>query len=158
MIIRPIAPNSKEETSLVAKRMKKTLIDVMGEKDGKNYYSDEWLISRVEQHINLKENACIFLSEENSGEISGQAIIRIEKDNGTNYGFFSTIYVAEEFRGKGIAKELIMAVLKWCKDKDLKRVTYNTAENHTSIINLFGKFKFKESLRADGMVKLVVSF
>lgn len=100
--------------------------------------------------------ACIFLSEEDNGEISGQAIVRIEHENNYQYSFFSTLYVADEFRRKGIAKKLIEAVLIWSQDNNLKKVTYNTAKNHTPIISLFEKFGFKEVLHTDNMVKLAL--
>ena len=61
--IREINPNSNDEIALVASRMQKTLIEVMGEKRGSNFYSMEWLVERVQWHLNPERTAKIYLIE-----------------------------------------------------------------------------------------------
>ena len=143
--IRPINPKDKTEIRDVVQKMRATLVEVMGTKQGEEYYSDEWLEHRVYFHLNLKESACIFLADIHDKTI-GQAIVRIEKEDEKAYGFFSTLYVCPEYRRRGIAKCLIESVLKWCEAHSLSRVIYNTAADHHSVIHLFKSFDFKEIL------------
>ena len=49
--IREIDPTSKEEISLVASRMRETLIEVLGEERGTALYSMDWLRNRVLWHL-----------------------------------------------------------------------------------------------------------
>lgn len=157
MLIRTLNPKSDKEINLVASRMQKTLVDVLGKKEGEHYYSKDWLLDRVKYHMQLGEAASIFLSEEVFGQISGQAIVRIEKEDGEYYGYFSTIYVVDEYRRKGKAKLIIEAVMEWCHSKNLTKVTYNTAKNHVPIIRLFKGFGFRERLSEKNMVRLELS-
>ena len=156
MKIRRINRKSSEEIELVAKRMQLTLIDVMGKEKGENYYSESWLLERVQFYIDLEENAAIFLAEENK-TIIGQAIVRVEKDrdvSDTKFGYFSTIYVMPEYRRKGFAKKLIKEVHSWCLVKDLRLVTYSTAKEHSGLINLLKEFNYKVMLETNEMIRL----
>lgn len=151
--VRTINPRSEEEIALVADQMQKTLIDVMGAEKGEHYYSKEWLLERVQYHINLKDNASIFLAIED-GNIAGQAIVRTENDNSVEYGFFSTIYVNPDYREKGVATDLTNEVIEWCAKKDLPYVIYNTASDNKKMTDLLVKFGFQLFLKDGGMVQL----
>ena len=153
--IRPLQSNSIEEIQLVASRMKLTLIDVMGDQKGSNFYSEEWLLDRVFWHVNLGSNAEIFLCTDESGNIVAQAIVRKEKESDREFGYFSTIYVEPASRRKGAAKLLIAKVLEWCHSRNLPKIIYNTATNNTNMIALLQKYEFKIELEAEGMVQLV---
>lgn len=107
MKIREIDPTNKEEIKLVAQRMQSTLIDVLGKRARVSLYTLDWLEDRVKWHLNPSQTrAKIFLSENFAKEITGQAIGRIEMgDDGIEFGYFSTIYIASEFQaGAGLQK------------------------------------------------------
>lgn len=160
MNIRPLNRDSKEEINLVADRMRKTLEDVMGEEKGANFYSQDWLLERVEWHISLQDKAEIFLVTDDDKKILAQAIVRIEIDPEIyekEFGYFSTIYVVPEERRKGIARDLINTVHNWCVEKNLDVTTYSTAKNHGGLISLFKQFGYEIVVETDDMVRLKVS-
>lgn len=158
VFIREIDPDSLQEIKLVAERMRKTLIDVLGEDQGKAMYTLDWLENRVRWHLELRNNAKIYLAENANKNIIGQAIVRAEKDeNGRDYGYFSTIYVAPEFRDQGVATNLIHQVENWCQASGFYKIIYNTAEDNHKLIRLYEKFGFSITLRESKMVQLTKS-
>ncbi|OYZ13502.1 MAG: hypothetical protein B7Y39_17470 [Bdellovibrio sp. 28-41-41] len=153
--IREIDPNSIEEISLVANRMRQTLVEVLGEEKGTALYSMEWLLERVRWHLDSEQtSAKIFLIEEYS-KIVGHAIARIEKDGCTSaYGYFSTIFVEPKSRNKGVANSLVLHVETWLKQMKIPKIVYNTAENHLKLIRLFERNGFKITAKDKEMVQL----
>lgn len=147
--IREINSNSVDEIKLVAGRMRQTLIEVLGEEKGTKLYSMDWLTERVLWHLDPKlTTAKIFLTEDIHGKILGHAISRIETDNsGNHFGYFSTIFVEQNSRGKGIADSLVLHVESWFKQMNMAKIIYNTAENHSKIIRLFGRHGFNITYR-----------
>lgn len=151
--IEPIRQTRSSTCGAIAARMRSTLIDVLGDKKGANMYSMDWLVERVQWHLDLGLKAKIFLAESNQ-EIVAHAIVRTENSNDGEFGYFSTIYVAPEFRNKGIAKTLIKTVESWCRQKHLPYMAYNTAENNFRLIELFKNFSFEIIVRESEMVQL----
>ena len=154
--IRDLDPQSDFEVELVASRMGETLVEVLGESRGKTMYSGDWLRQRVLWHLDPKSTiGKVFLCEQTAGTISGHAIVRIETDEGGNtFGYFSTIYVAPEARGNGIASAFIIWVERWLSDEGLGRVAYNTAASNHRLIALFSQHGYEVSLARDDMVQL----
>jgi ribosomal protein S18 acetylase RimI-like enzyme len=157
--IREIDPDSKKEVSLVASRMRQTLIEVLGEEKGTSLYSMDWLLERVKWHLDpVRTTAKIFLAETPSLEIIGHAIVRIEKDDeGNSYGYFSTIFIEPGSRNRGIANTLLLHVEDWLREMKLPKVIYNTAENHSKLIRLFERNGYQITDRALEMVQLTKS-
>ena len=152
--IREINPDSSQEIDLVASRMRSTLVDVLGQDKGESMYTMDWLRNRVMWHLSPDRDAKVFLAEKD-GEIVAQAIVRVEKnDNNVSYGYFSTIYVAPEFRNQGAARKLIQTVEAWCSGKGLPYVTYNTAEDNERLIELFKRRSYEIVARESEMVQL----
>lgn len=145
IIIREINPESQQEISLVALRMRQTLVEVLGEDKGTSMYSIDWLKDRVLWHLDPKlTTAKIFLIEDVNGNILGHAIARIEQDhNAKPYGYFSTIFVEPNSRSKGMADRLVLHVEEWLKQMNMPKIIYNTADNHTKIIRLFNRHGFQ---------------
>lgn len=151
--IRPLNPNSKQEIDLVADQMQKTLVDVMGPEKGTNYYSKSWLKERVKYHIDLADDAVVFVACDDN-KVIGQAIVRIELDKDKlKYGYFSTIYIQPKYRQQGVASELVKKIINWCSNKRLPYIVYNTAKNHQKMKSLLLKFDFDEALSSDDMVQ-----
>lgn len=155
MHVRETDPLLDDEIQLVANRMRETLVDVLGQARAEALYTMEWLRARVEWHLSLGPDAQVLLAENDLGEIIGQAIVRVETDgSGHSYGYFSTIYVAPEYRRQGVAKALIEDVIHWCQVKRLPFAIYNTAYDNQRLIELYQKFGFQEDLRDGDMVQL----
>lgn len=154
--IRELDPESKEEISLVALRMRKTLIEVLGEEKGSALYSMEWLTNRVLWHLDPNQTtANIFLIENNNHEILGHAIARIDKDeSGNPYGYFSTVFIEPSSRNKGLATSLVLQVESWFKELRMGKIIYNTAENHSKLIRMFEGLGFQITHREPEMVQL----
>ncbi len=153
--IRTINPKSSKEISLVASRMQKTLIDVLGKAKGESLYSMDWLVERVNWHLAPERVAQVLLAETQQQEIVGQAIVRLEENSeGHAYGYFSTIYVAPEYRNQGVAKKLIQEITSWSLNQGFPYIIYNTARDNDRLIGLFQKFGFLISLTESDMVQL----
>lgn len=156
MNIRELDPTNEDEIKLVAQRMQSTLIDVLGKERGVSLYTIDWLVARVKWHLDSSQTrAKIFLSVSAQKEITGQAIGRIEMGNdGIEFGYFSTIYIAPEFRRRGIAEKLLMQMHGWFGEMGVSKITYNTAENNAPLINLFLKHGYRITLKESEMVQL----
>jgi ribosomal protein S18 acetylase RimI-like enzyme len=139
-IIRRMNPGSDKELTLVATRMKDTLVEVLGEEKGGNMYTMEWLQQRVRQHYNGEYIAQILVSEKRNGDITGHIILRQETDeNEEDIGLISTLYVEPESRKKSIATQLIAHGEKWIAEQGLKKAVTHTADTNTVLIQLLEK-------------------
>lgn len=154
--IREINPESSSEVSLVASRMRQTLVEVLGEEKGAALYSMDWLLERVRWHLDQEQTtAKIFLVEDQDGEILAHAIARIEHDdNSRAYGYFSTVFVDPKERDKGIATSLVLHIESWFRDMKMSKIVYNTAENHFKLIQLFERQGYQITARQSEMVQL----
>lgn len=158
--IRPIRPDSQDEIRLVAERMRLTLIEVLEADRGGQMYELDWLEDRVRFH--LDGNGCtgqVFVAVSRADEIMGHTIVRLETDDSSStYGLFSTIYVAEDFRGAGVAQELIEAGEDWILGLGQSvAVTYTHPENHR-LHRLFGGRGYACTPINDDFVKLEKNF
>jgi len=155
--IREINRHSDLEISLVASRMRQTLIDVLGEQKGRDMYTMDWLKERVLWHLDpTKSKAKIFLSENAQFEITGHAIARVERDeSGIEYGYFSTIYVDSESRRQGIATALMETVERWFVERQMPKMIYNTATTNTRLIGLFNEHGYGVISSEGEMVQLM---
>lgn len=154
--IRPLDSTSTEEIALIADRMKKTLVDVMGEEKGSSYYPDDFFLERLKWHIDLKDH-CELLVCELGQQIVAHAIVRVENDEEIHhkpFSYFSTIYTAPEWRRRGLARQLIEKVHEWSLKKSLDKITYSTAKNHHGLISLFEEFGYNIIVETDEMVRM----
>lgn len=153
MRVRQLNPYSESEITLVAKRMRETLTEVLGEGKGEALYSMDWLLERVRWHLDPDNtNGRVFLTEDKTGNITGHAIARIDKDS--PFGYFSTIFVENEARRSGLATKLVEKVEAWFVESGMPEVVYNTADNHTAVIDLFRSHGYDITHSAGGMVQL----
>lgn len=154
--IRELNPQMESEIYLVASRMRQTLVEVLGEERGTALYTMEWLVRRVQWHLDSNQtNAKIFLVENADNQIVGHAIARIERDEGNeDYGYFSTVFIEPNSRSKRLASALLNHVEKWLRTMQMPRIIYNTAENHEKLIRLFGHHGYQVTHRESEMVQL----
>lgn len=137
-IVRALTPSDTTDINLVAERMRRTLVEVLGHERGYNMYTLEWLVQRVLFHLDASRIDRAVLVAEQHDQIVGHAILRLEQDeHGTPFGLFSTIYVAPEFRRAGIATALIRAGESWMLQFDPPFSYTYTDEHNAPLINLF---------------------
>ena len=154
MKIRPIDKNSQGEISLVASRMRDTLIEVLGYERGSSMYSLEWLEQRARFH--LDPAVCqgeIFVAEVED-KIVGHTIVRIEGGEGQHFGLFSTFYVLPDFRRQSIAEEFINIGEKRMKELGVNEAATDTSLENKKLINLLQKFGYRETFRNDEMLRM----
>lgn len=154
--IREIDPDSPDEIELVATRMRRTLIDVLGAERGSALYTLDWLRARVRWHLDpVQTTAKVFLSEDSEGHVTGHTIVRVEVEGGEEpFGIFSTIYVEPAFRRQGIATALLLRGEQWLREQGLARAVTNTAETNQRLIDLFARHGYAIQLAESEMVQL----
>jgi ribosomal protein S18 acetylase RimI-like enzyme len=59
-------------------------------------------------------------------------------------GVIDNLYVEEEYRRKGVAKNLIEELIKWFKEKNVDVMTVHVYLLNSKAIALYKKFGFKE--------------
>ena len=137
--VREIESGSNAEIQLVATRMRQTLIEVLGEAAGGSMYTMDWLIRRVEWH--LDPAACtgqVFLALNGEDQIAGHTIVRLDVDfEEKPTGLFSTTYVDPEFRGKGLARALIAKGENWMIERGMNKAVTYTDPGNAPLLKLF---------------------
>lgn len=143
------------EIEIVARNMRQTLIDVMGAERGGEFYSLDWLVDRVRWHLAPERTAKVLVVEGSDGRIVGHAIVRVEVDEeGASFGYFSTIFVEEASRRRGLATRLMASAEGWVRGHQLRRVVYNTAASNERLLPLFQRHGYRVTLREGDMVQL----
>jgi GNAT superfamily N-acetyltransferase len=154
--IRPLASNDEAGLELVATRMRRTLVEVLGEKAGTALYTMDWLRARVSWH--LDPEACtgeVFLAEDRDGRIVGHTIVRVDADGvGRPIGLFSTTYVQPEHRRRGIAKRLLARGEAWMTAHSMTEAVTYTASRNAALIDLFERHGYAVVEELSEMVKL----
>ncbi len=155
--IRPIERDDPQELRLVAKRMGTTLVEVLGEKRGRNMYSPEWLLERVKWHL---DPACchgaIFVALD-SDILVGHTIVRVDiEERGNPTGLFSTTYVVPDARRFGVADALLQRGEHWMREQGMRRATTNTSTENLPLIRLYKKHGYQVVLEVpqDKMLRL----
>ena len=151
--IRELRPDNDSEITLIASRMRETLIEVLGHVKGDSMYTKEWLEDRVRFHLAPERIAEVFLAECDA-DIVGHTIVRVESDEDGEYGLFSTTYVLKAYRRQQVANALLLRSEQWMRTQGLKRAATNTSDSNVKLINLYEHHGYKVLLRAHQMVHL----
>jgi len=118
-----------------------TVIDLVNDVFKDYVFPVSWNLETFEKDV--KENS---ISSEDSfiafsdGKPVGFSIISIRKD----VGRIDSIGVTEEFRGKGLASEIIYRTIEILKWKDIKRIILEVAESDERSIRFYNKHGFRE--------------
>jgi GNAT superfamily N-acetyltransferase len=139
--IEPLDPERADLIDLVARRMRRTLIEVLGARIGARMYDLDWLRERVRFHLDTRvRRATVLLAYDAGRQILGHTIARIEKDeHGANLGLFSTTYVARPYRRAGVGESLVSAGEEWLRCHGAQHFATDTDENNVPLIRLFEK-------------------
>lgn len=136
--------------------MRLTLMEVLGEEAGTALYSPQWLLDRVRWH--LSPDCCtgeIYVAVVES-RLIGHSIVRVDKDEEGSFGLFSTTFVTNEERRKGVAGALIRRNEAWMRQHSLTRAATDTSDSNTRLIRLFRSLGYSISHRDEqsAMVRL----
>lgn len=130
--IRPLDPGASGEISLVAGRMRDTLVEVLGGERGASMYSLEWLVRRVRWHLDPDQVVGeVFVAEDRQGRIVGHTMVRVAEDEpGRPLGLFSTTYVVPSARHRRVATRLLERGEGWMIAYGLTEArTYTDVDN-----------------------------
>ncbi len=142
---------------LVAKRMGITLVEVLGEKTGREIYSPQWLLERVKWH--LDPTCCdgaIFVAAKQD-LLVGHTIVRVDADESNEpLGLFSTTYVIPEARRDGVADALLLRGEAWLRTQGMTTMATHTSTENTALIRLYEKHGYQIVLEVpqDKMLRL----
>ena len=147
ILVRQVDPTNEDEITLVATRMRQTLIEVEGEAIGKTLHSMEWLLERVRWHLNTKETiAKVLLAVDSDRCILGHTIVRQEAtENGKTFGLVSTTFVRPESRRDGVAEQLLDAGERWFRSQGLLSSATWTSSTNTPLIRLYKKHGYEQT-------------
>ncbi|MBC3863021.1 GNAT family N-acetyltransferase [Undibacterium jejuense] len=139
--IRPLNPDSDQELTLVASRMRQTLIEVESQEFADTMYSVDWLKARLLWHLDQSQcQGQVFLMGDETGYIVGHTIIRIEIiESGVSEGLFSTSYIDPGYRQQGFASALLRQGEAWMRAQSQKVATTWTAATNDKLIKLYEK-------------------
>ncbi|MCX6116828.1 MAG: GNAT family N-acetyltransferase [Proteobacteria bacterium] len=156
---RPIDIHSQVEILLVAKRMRETLKEVLGNDRGESMYSLDWLQDRVQFHLDPERSEGQVLVAETliNGELDnvGHTILRFETDeSNTRFGLFSTFYVVPEFRKQKVASNFLTLGEQWMMEKHAVYGATDTAKGNEKLIRLLSKSGYHKSFENLEMIRL----
>lgn len=156
MTIRPLDPQSEAEIELVARRMRATLMEVVGAARGEAMYSLDWLQDRVRFHLDpARSTAAVYLAVRPDGTIAGHTIVRIEEEEGrAPFGLFSTTYVAAEHRRQGVATALLEKGEAWIRAQGLGESATYTARDNEPLIEHYRRHGYVLTPANEEMVRL----
>lgn len=134
-LIRPIHSLDLEEIQWVAAGMRRTLMEVLGDLEGRELYSPKWLEQRVRFH--LDRDRClgqVLICVSAAGCRLGYTIVRREA---SDLGLFSTTYVEPGWRRQGVAQALLARAEEWMRMHGLARAVTYTAEHNVKLQRLY---------------------
>ena len=144
--VRPIDPANLAEITLVAERMRLTLIEVEGPEVGGSMYTLDWLVDRVRFHLDpARSEGAVFVAVSPTADLTniesavlGHTIVRVESwPENPRFGLFSTTYVAPPHRRSGVASLLLSRGEAWMIARALpSSSTWTSATNH-GLIRLY---------------------
>jgi len=111
-------------------------------KDGNIFYYD------ISELITSSESDVFVVEIDNEIVASGYAKIKDDhhylKHN--KIGYLGFMFVPEKYRGKGLNKLIVDALLKWCKERDIFEIRLDVYDENPSAIRAYEKVGFKKHL------------
>ncbi|WP_096198976.1 GNAT family N-acetyltransferase [Bacillus sp. FJAT-45350] len=103
----------------------------------------ELLLEAIELTLQEDSSARLFVAEDKE-TIIGVAFfnIGISLNKGGHYLWLNDLYVHKEYRNQGIAKKLLLKVIYWAEDNDIKRIELETGVNNEATKSLYNSLGF----------------
>jgi len=111
-------------------------------KNGKiNYYSIPDLITSNESEVFVVELNNEIVSSGYAKIKTGRHYLKHKKQ-----GYLGFMFVPQNFRGKGLNKLIIDALLKWCKERDISEIRLDVYDDNLPAIRAYEKVGFKKHM------------
>lgn len=153
--IRALDDSDDAAIGLVARRMRETLVEVLGPTRGQAMYDLAWLEQRVRWHLDpAAVIGAVFVAEERSGDLLGHTIVRVENEPDGEVGLFSTTYVDPGHRRRAVAERLLDVGEAWMRGLGMTVASTYTDPDNTKLIELFRKRDYRLEPVNDEFVRL----
>jgi GNAT superfamily N-acetyltransferase len=155
IVIRALDGSDDADIALVARRMRETLVEVLGATRGEAMYDLAWLEQRVRWHLDPTEVAgAVFVADDASGQLLGHTIVRVEAEDDGDVGLFSTTYVDPGHRNRAVAERLLDVGESWMRTYGMTVASTYTDPHNTKLITLFRKRGYRPEPVNDEFVRL----
>lgn len=135
-VVRRLEPDERATIDLIARRMRLTLVEVLGDDRADEMFDHADLVARVEWHLDRfdpERHADVFVASDASGRITGHTLVRMERDDPFEtqpVGLFATTYVVPAARRSGVASALLRRGELWMRRQGLDTaVTFTDPSN-----------------------------
>ncbi|TID22113.1 acyl-CoA N-acyltransferase [Venturia nashicola] len=108
--------------------------------------SEPYSIYVYRYFLNQWGNLCYMALDENSDELRGVVVCKLETHrSGTYRGYIAMLATVQEFRGKGIATNLVKLAIEAMKSRDADEVVLETEDSNTASLRLYERLGFLRS-------------
>ena len=103
----------------------------------KECFSVPWSKTSLKEEIN-NENASFLVAVDKNEKVFGYTGFTFVLDE----GYITNIAVFPQYRGNGVAKKLLEALVKFAQDKKLKFISLEVRKSNVSAVSLYKKLNF----------------
>ena len=100
-------------------------------------FSVPWSKTSLKEEIN-NENASFLVAVDKNEKVFGYTGFTLVLDE----GYITNIAVFPQYRGNGVAKKLLEALVKFAQDKKLKFISLEVRKSNVSAVSLYQKLNF----------------
>ncbi len=141
-------PMKKKDMALIRKLTVETGWNSISETDRKELNKKQWSrhMEEVFENFAKQENSEIYVAEDENQTFAGYLFVG-ESTNlmvGKSSGFIYDIYVNEEFRGKGIGKQLIERAENYCRQRGYTRLSLMVSAHNQPALKLYESTGFQK--------------
>lgn len=138
----------KKDMALIRKLTVETGWNSMSETDRKELNKKQWSrhMEEVFENFAKQENSEIYVAEDENQTFAGYLFVGESRNLmvGKSSGFIYDIYVNEEFRGKGIGKQLIERAENYCRQRGYTRLSLMVSAHNKPALKLYESTGFQK--------------
>ncbi len=143
-----LRPMKKKDMALIRKLTVETGWNSMSETDRKELNKKQWSrhMEEVFENFAKQENSEIYVAEDENHTFAGYLFVGESRNLmvGKSSGFIYDIYVNEEFRGKGIGKQLIERAENYCRQRGYTRLSLMVSAHNKPALKLYESTGFQK--------------